>query len=390
MNRLCTGVLATACLAATAAAADPVEVLTYNVRGLPPQVIEDRTQEIAAIAPLLEDYHTPDGSHEGAATLVELQELFYQPYYDTLTTDETVSYPYITPKDNGGPASIGDGLNALSDYPFSDLSRVQWNDCFGSFGANGSDCDTNKGFSRAVYELADGAFVDVYNLHADAGQDEGSRAARRANIAQLVAAMNALSPDGTAVIVMGDTNSLYTRSGNDNIETLLSGTGVKDVWVELKHGGVVPPAGAAVDGGCDADPAGSECERIDKIFYRSGDMVTLTPVSYAVPDDLFSEEGTDLSDHKPVAARFEVAAVGTTTTTLPEILCGDANGDGVIKTADALIVLKAAVGGGGCTLVRCDYNGDGKVLTGDALAVLKTAVGTIVAPNCPLVEPTVD
>jgi hypothetical protein len=365
--------------------AETVEVLTYNVRGLPPQVIEDRAEEIAAIATRLEDFHTPGGSYAGGASLVELQELFYQPYYDTITDDETISYAHVTPKNNGGPAGIGDGLNTLSDYPFENLVRTPWSDCFGTLGASGSDCDTNKGFSRAVYEFGVGAVVHVYNLHADAGQDTGSRAARRANITQLVTAMNASSPDEVAVIVMGDTNSLYTRSGNDNIETILTGTGVTDVWVELKHDDVVPPAGPEVNSGCAADPAGSECERIDKIFYRSGDTVILTPVSYTVPDDLFSGDDLDLSDHKPVAATFEIAIVSTTTTTLPvEIVCGDANGDGEIKTADALQALRTAVGSGSCPPTRCDYNGDGDVKTGDALAILKTAVGTVVTPNCPL------
>jgi hypothetical protein len=114
-------------------------------------------------------------------------------------------------------------------------------ECFGTQGANGSDCDTPKGFFFARYALATGATVDVYDLHADAGQDEGSRAARRDNVAQVIAAVNANSPEGQAVIIAGDTNSLYTKTPNDLIETVLSGVpGIKDVWVELVNGGVVP------------------------------------------------------------------------------------------------------------------------------------------------------
>ena len=310
----CAGLLAVAPFGQ--AAAETFSVLTYNVRGLPALVIEDRTAEIAAIAPLLEDFHTPGGDHEGIDAIVHLQELFDQGYYDTLTDDQTVSYPSITVKDTSGPNGLGDGLNRLSDFTFTGYNRETWNMCFGTQGENGSDCDTNKGYSVARHELEPGIFVDVYNLHADAGQDEGSRAARRDQIEQLIAGINTQSPEGTAVIVMGDTNSHYTRTPNDNIETLLSGTGVTDVWVELVNGGVVPGAGPDNESECDTAPSGPNCELIDKVFYRSGDDVTLMPTSYVVLNELFSDGGGDLSDHFPVSVLFDYQVVGATTTTL--------------------------------------------------------------------------
>ncbi len=72
----------------------------------------------------------------------------------------------------------------------------------------------------------------------------------------------------------------------------------------------------------------------------------------------------------------------STTTTLPAVLCGDANGDGVVNVADALATLRAAVGLGICPLSACDTNGDGVVNTGDALRVLRRAVGQDIAMNC--------
>ena len=59
------------------AKAAQLTTLTYNVRGLPPQVIEDRTAGIAAIAPLLEDFHNAGGVIEGIDSVALLQELFY-------------------------------------------------------------------------------------------------------------------------------------------------------------------------------------------------------------------------------------------------------------------------------------------------------------------------
>src|SRR6188474_1670820 len=84
--------------ASTAFAHGSFAIMTYNVRGLPPQVIEDREAQISLIAPLLEDFHTPGGDIDGIDSIVALQEAFYAPYYETLTDDQTVSYPFITPK----------------------------------------------------------------------------------------------------------------------------------------------------------------------------------------------------------------------------------------------------------------------------------------------------
>lgn len=392
--------------------ADDVGILTYNVRGLPPfpPFVEDRTAEIAEIAPRLEDYHTPGGAIDGIDSVVLIQELFHLPYYNTLTDPQTVSYPFITEKDGGGPASIGDGLNMLADYAFSDFTRVQWDSCFGSGGAAGSDCDTNKGFSVASFEIGTGLFVDVYNLHADAGQDEDSRAARRDNIDQLVAYINTNSPEGQAVIIAGDTNSRYTLTPNDNIETLLSGTGVTDVWVELVNGGVVPGAGPDNESGCGSNPSGADCELIDKVFYRSGNGVILTPVSYAALQAEFSDTGGDLSDHIPVEVLFSVTGggsttttttvstttvtsttVSSTTTTLGTRACADpvapftaGGGDGSIVTAsDALFILGAAVGTQVCELCVCDTDGGGTIAASDALRTLNAAVGVEIPLLCP-------
>ncbi|HEU4430967.1 MAG TPA: hypothetical protein VFT98_19565, partial [Myxococcota bacterium] len=169
-----------------AAHAAALRVVTYNTFGLPPieDFVPDRTAEFAAMAPLLEGLHA-----DGTDTLLALQEVFHPPYFNTLTDPNTVSYSDITAKDNGGPNGIGDGLTLMSDLTIDSFSRVQWSDCFGSGGLLGSDCDTNKGFMFARVELAPGVDLDLYVLHADAGQDSGSRAARLANLAQLAAAI---------------------------------------------------------------------------------------------------------------------------------------------------------------------------------------------------------
>lgn len=73
----------------------------------------------------------------------------------------------------------------------------------------------------------------------------------------------------------------------------------------------------------------------------------------------------------------------TTTTTLPAVLCGDANGNGMIQASDALLALRAAVGSSQCDLAACDVNDSGKVTASDALSILKAAVGQAVELHCP-------
>jgi hypothetical protein len=64
------------------------------------------------------------------------------------------------------------------------------------------------------------------------------------------------------------------------------------------------------------------------------------------------------------------------TTTLIAELCGDATNDGARTAADALVILRRAVGFDvACPSSVCDVDDDGAVRAGDALRVLRSAVG---------------
>jgi len=74
---------------------------------------------------------------------------------------------------------------------------------------------------------------------------------------------------------------------------------------------------------------------------------------------------------------------GTTTTTLSQELCGDADGNGSVVASDALTVLHAAVGlSVACPPSRCDFDGSGTIAASDALSTLKRAVGQSVNAGC--------
>jgi endonuclease/exonuclease/phosphatase family metal-dependent hydrolase len=271
---------------AAAATGGSFSVLTYNVAGLP--------EPLSGSEPAVNT--TQIGERVNAYDVVNVQEDFNY-HADLYSTDR---HPYRTPTSGGVP--FGSGLNTMSNYPLTDLERVTWNAC------NGTDCLTPKGFTLARLRLAEGAYLDLYNVHANAGSTDADLAARRANITQLAAYVAARSA-GNAVIVMGDTNTRYTRAG-DNIRDLGAPLGLTDAWVQLMRGGT-PPASGAPAIACDDTNITAACEVVDKILYRGSRLVSLTATSYTNDNAAFRRaDGAMLSDHYPIATRFSWAPAG--------------------------------------------------------------------------------
>lgn len=275
-----TGIATTGAAPATAATSGSFDVLTYNIAGLP-LGLGDSDPETNT--PLI-------GQRLGPYDIVNVQEDFN--YHASLYANDT--HPYRTATSGG--AAIGDGLNTLSDHSFEDFERVKWNNC------TGTNCLTPKGFTLARVRIAEGVFVDLYNVHTNADSDDAALAARRANIEQLSDFIQANS-SGNAVIVMGDTNTRYTRAG-DNIRTLLSENGLKDPWVDLIKGGTAPAQGsdALV---CDSAAPTNDCEVVDKVLYRGSDLMSLNATRYNNEWASFlRSDGKHLSDHFPHTVGF--------------------------------------------------------------------------------------
>jgi len=270
--------------AAPAAAVPPASgtfsVLTYNVAGLPLGLGDGNPEENTPVI----------GQRIGAYDIVHVQEDFN--YHAALYANDT--HPYRTPTSGG--AGFGDGLNTLADFPYSDLTRDDWNSC------NGTDCLTPKGFTWSRERLAEGVYVDFYNLHPNAGTADADLAARRSNISELSAFIAANSA-GNAVVVAGDTNTRYTRTG-DNIRDLVAANGLTDAWVREERGGVPPAAGSPALV-CDDASVTDACEVVDKILYRGNRYVTLALDWYRNENAGFrTADGEMLSDHYPIAAGF--------------------------------------------------------------------------------------
>lgn len=228
--------------------------------------------------------------------IVNVQEDFN--YHAQLYSQNT--HAFRTPTSGGVP--FGSGLNTLSKFAFSnitDLERVKWSKCNNDEGA---DCLTPKGFTFLEVQLADGVTFDLYNLHTDAGTKDADLVARRANLDQITAFIAANSKDN-AVVVMGDTNTRYTRTG-DNIRSIVSTLGLTDAWVAKVRNGVPPAAGADALV-CDATNVNDACEVVDKILFRGSKALKFALESYSNENAAFVDAaGKPLSDHYPIAAKL--------------------------------------------------------------------------------------
>jgi hypothetical protein len=249
-------------------------LLAYNVAGLPDGVSQSMPIEYTPqISPLLNLYD-----------LALVQEDFA--YHDLLIAD--AEHPYQSdphPASNPRELEFGDGLNEFSQYPFGPLDRVTWVECNGTIDS-GSDCLTIKGFFAATHTLSEGIDVDVYDLHMDAGGSAGDIAARDAQVAQLVAHIEANAGD-RPVIVAGDTN--MDEADEASFQALVDGAALVDV--------------------CRALDCGEEY-RIDRVLVRSSALIELTPVAWEVDDRFVDPDGNQLSDHEPVGVTIGWRWVG--------------------------------------------------------------------------------
>ena len=259
-------------------------ILSYNVGGLP-EIISSSTPSkyTKLISPKLNAYD-----------IVNVQEDFG--YNDDLTSQ--LEFPYQT--EFSGNVPLGNGLMTFSKFPIYMFTKVAWKDTHGVI-VDGSDQMIPKGFTFTSMEIKSGYFIDIYNIHTDADIDEESMAARRSNMAQLAEYVKKTSA-GKAVIIFGDTNSRYTREGDDFYELLLKPCDLKDAWIENIRGGKIPPKGDSLM----VNELGQEGEVVDKIWFRSGKNIEINASTFKVLLTEFTDsEGNQLSDHYPITSRIE-------------------------------------------------------------------------------------
>jgi endonuclease/exonuclease/phosphatase family metal-dependent hydrolase len=259
-------------------------ILSYNVGGLPEIISSSKPSKYTKqISPKLNDYD-----------IINVQEDFG--YNDDLTSQ--LKLPFRTKFTGNVP--FGNGLMTFSKFPLYMTSNEKWKDTHG-FIEDGADEMIPKGFCYSSVEIKPGYFIDIYNIHTDADTDEQSMAARRSNMAQLSEYIDNISA-GKAVIVFGDTNSRYTRKGDDFYELLLKPRGLKDAWIQNVMDGVIPPIGDSLM----VNDLGEKGEVVDKIFFRSGKNVQINASTFKLLLTEFTDsEGNQLSDHYPITSRID-------------------------------------------------------------------------------------
>jgi endonuclease/exonuclease/phosphatase family metal-dependent hydrolase len=150
-----------------------------------------------------------------------------------------------------------------------------------------NDCFSAKGYLRVRIRTPEGAEVDIYNTHLEAGRRKGDMAVRREQLDALAEAIERLSA-GRAVIVSGDLNTDYIRPDDrDMIRDFREKTGLLD-------------SGAA--------PELPRWRERDFILYRSGAgaQVELVTAGEALE---FTGRWRALSDHAALYANFQIEPV---------------------------------------------------------------------------------
>ncbi|KAJ5952674.1 Mannose-binding lectin [Penicillium vulpinum] len=281
-------------LASAAASSGEFTAMSFNVAGLPAifngnDVNGSKTDNSKQIGTYFAKY---------GYDIINMQEDFnYHAYiYDA------DNHPYRTATSGG--AAIGSGLNTISNHNWVDFTRVKWNKCSN---ASGADCLTPKGATFMRWNPAEGVYIDFYNVHTDAGTEPEDEVARNSNLQQVADYIDTWSV-GNAVVIMGDTNSRYTRADDTALRVLKSQNGLSDAWVDLAKGGVYPTAGAEALL-CENPSTVQTCETVDKVLYRGSDLVDLNAESFLYNGGLFTNTGSDyfgqiLSDHNPVLVNF--------------------------------------------------------------------------------------
>jgi endonuclease/exonuclease/phosphatase family metal-dependent hydrolase len=245
-----------------------LHLLTYNVAGLPQWLSKSTPREnLPRIGGLVNAYD-----------LVLLQEDFAYP--DLLRRN--THFRWETHRcDRPTMFALGDGLSRFAKHAVRAEAHVAWRKCSGYL-YDFSDCLTKKGFSMATHVLPDGAEIDIYNVHFDAGSAASDLAARRVQAEQL--ALYVLDHSrAKAIVIAGDSNMRLSRDQTTFL-ALLRWTGTQDACFALD---------------C------PQKEAIDRVLFRSSPEVRLRPVAWQEPQHFVGLDGAPLSDHLPVSVTFQ-------------------------------------------------------------------------------------
>jgi endonuclease/exonuclease/phosphatase family metal-dependent hydrolase len=271
---------------AAPAAAEEITVLSYNTHGLHRWISGDDPERRF---PLI-------GERSRAYDLALFQEVFLEDFYHRLAPEpQTGRKMYRGNGPRPGPLGLlaalcgacGSGLAVAVHERLSVVSvdRKAFGSCAGKV-RGGHDCWASKGFLYLRLRFPEGAELDLYDLHLDAGDRGADFRARRHQMQRIRDEIQLHSPD-RAVIVAGDFNlKLRVARDRDLLEAFRVGLGLSDSL---------------------ARPRGDLWrEVIDYILYRSGPKADLRLLQAGEAAEFVDDEEQPLSDHPAVFARFRI------------------------------------------------------------------------------------
>ena len=148
---------------------------------------------------------------------------------------------------------------------------------------HGSDCFASKGILFNRFKLAEGMELDFYTTHLDAGGSADDDTARAVQVGEALTFIKERSA-GRAVIFLGDFNLRPSdKPDKPQLVKIAADTGMETACDSLK---------------C------AEPDHIDRIYFRSGDVVKLEAMSWQIEPQFIDDKGEPLSDHPAVSARF--------------------------------------------------------------------------------------
>jgi len=184
----------------------------------------------------------------------------------------------------------GSGLSTLIDLGETALlaeHREAYRDYSGWFNAR-NDAWVTKGLLALRVRLPDGAVIDVYNSHLDAGKKPKrvrDQRTRDRQLAQLERAIRGFSGSG-ALIVAGDFNEREDRA-NPSLREFVGALGLNE-------------------SGARTDPRWRP--RCDYIFYRGDARTEIALLEAGEAAEFRDASGRPLSDHPAIRARFQIRA----------------------------------------------------------------------------------
>lgn len=248
-----------------------LDVLSYNIHGLPSAVTGDDTQaRITQLAPKMNSFDVigiqEDWMEEFYPILLEGADLPYSDRFDVPYDDEKV---------------YGAGLSFLGRYPIIGSTHIYYESCFG-FLDNASDCFASKGLQFLELHV-DGMVLHFYNTHLEAGNGVEDHEVRAEQIEMILTQINMYSHDHP-VILMGD----FNLEPNDEADSSLLSKLRVESGLELTCTLVDCP----------------EPNHIDQIYIRSSANVSLEAVSWDRVEDFVDDVGVPLSDHPAITTQI--------------------------------------------------------------------------------------